>query len=85
MAGHSIALVARSRIEGGIVIPSALAIFRLMTKSNLVGGSIGKLHTLTQFGERPNIAYFSMLLLRHDIEKHAVRIGDVPGTEAGAL
>src|SRR5262249_33876413 len=33
---------ARSRIDSGIVMPSALAVFRLTTSSNLVGCSIGK-------------------------------------------
>ncbi len=34
---HSITSVARSRIDGGNVMPSALAVFRLITKSNLFG------------------------------------------------
>src|SRR4029453_13184011 len=33
---------ARRRTDGGIVRPSALAVFRLMTSSNLVGCSTGK-------------------------------------------
>src|SRR5262249_54364712 len=33
---------ARASTEGGIVTPSAFAVFRLMTSSNLVGSSIGR-------------------------------------------
>src|SRR5262249_21776778 len=33
---------ARSRIESGIVMPSALAVFRLTINSNLVGCSMGR-------------------------------------------
>jgi hypothetical protein len=33
---------ARSRIDSGIVMPSALAVLRLTTSSNLVGCSIGR-------------------------------------------
>jgi hypothetical protein len=39
---HSITSSARNRIEYGIVSPSALAVFRLTTSSNLVGCSIGR-------------------------------------------
>src|SRR5215813_11649241 len=38
---HSITLSARSRNDSGVVSPSALAVVRLMTRSNLVGCSIG--------------------------------------------
>src|SRR5262245_30291812 len=38
---HSISLSARDRNDGGIVRLSALAVFRLMTRSNLVGCSTG--------------------------------------------
>src|SRR5262249_5368430 len=38
---HSITSSARSRNDSGIVIPSALAVLRLMTSSNLVGCSTG--------------------------------------------
>ena len=39
---HSITSSARARIDGGIVRPSALAVLRLITSSNLVGCSTGK-------------------------------------------
>ena len=39
---YSITSSARSRSEGGIVSPSALAVLRLTTNSNLVGCSIGR-------------------------------------------
>src|SRR6185436_439888 len=39
---HSITLSARSRSAGGIVSPRALAVLRLMTRSNLVGCSTGR-------------------------------------------
>src|SRR5437763_13834183 len=39
---HSITSSARARIDGGIVRPSARAVFRLMTNSNLVGCSTGR-------------------------------------------
>src|SRR5262249_49000554 len=38
---HSITSLARSRNDSGIVSPSALAVVRLIIKSNLVGCSIG--------------------------------------------
>src|SRR2546425_5935970 len=38
---HSITSSARSRNDSGIVRPSALAVVRLMTRSNLVGCSAG--------------------------------------------
>src|SRR6516165_7196266 len=40
-AAHSITSSARSRNASGIVRPSALAVVKLMTRSNLVGCSIG--------------------------------------------
>jgi hypothetical protein len=40
---HSITLSARRSIESGTVIPSALAVLRLITNSNLVGCSTGTL------------------------------------------
>src|SRR5262249_4931758 len=39
---HWITSSARWSIDGGIVRPSALAVFRLITSSTLVGGSIGR-------------------------------------------
>jgi len=39
---HSITSSARTRSEGGTLRPSALAVFRLITISNLVGCSIGR-------------------------------------------
>jgi hypothetical protein len=39
---HSITSSARARIEGGIVIPSVLAIFRLTIRSILVGSWTGR-------------------------------------------
>src|ERR1700730_15199296 len=39
---HSITLSARTRIESGTVRPSAFAVLRLMTNSNLVGCSTGR-------------------------------------------
>jgi len=41
-ASHSITSSARARIEGGMVSPSAFAVFRLITISNFVGCSIGR-------------------------------------------
>jgi hypothetical protein len=38
---YSITSSARARIDGGMVRPSALAVLRLITKSNLVGCSTG--------------------------------------------
>src|SRR5215472_5971859 len=40
---HSITSSARASSDGGIVRPSALAVIRLITRSNLVGCSTGKL------------------------------------------
>ena len=40
---HSITSSARASSDGGTVRPSALAVFRLMTRSNLVGCSTGRL------------------------------------------
>src|SRR5262249_10316874 len=39
---YSLTSSARARIDGGTVRPSALAVLRLTTSSNLVGGSTGK-------------------------------------------
>src|SRR5262249_21796121 len=41
LRAHSITSSARSKNDSGIVSPSALAVVRLMTRSNLVGCSIG--------------------------------------------
>jgi hypothetical protein len=41
-AGHSMTSSARARIEGGTVRPSAWAVFRLTTSSNLVGCCTGR-------------------------------------------
>src|SRR5262249_11094001 len=41
-AAHSITLSARARNAGGTVKPSALAVLRLMTNSNMVGCSTGR-------------------------------------------
>src|SRR5262249_60609576 len=41
-AAHSITLSARARNAGGTVKPSALAVFRLMTNSNMVGCATGR-------------------------------------------
>jgi hypothetical protein len=40
---------ARARIDGGIVRPSALAVFRLITSSNFVGCWTGKSAGLAPF------------------------------------
>ncbi len=42
VAAHRITSSARNRTVGGIVRPSALAVFRLMTSSNFVGRSTGR-------------------------------------------
>ena len=42
LAAHSITRSARSRIDCGILSPSALAAFMLITNSNLLGCCIGK-------------------------------------------
>jgi hypothetical protein len=42
MLDHSITWSARCKRDGGIVRPRALAVLRLMTSSNLVGCSTGK-------------------------------------------
>jgi hypothetical protein len=39
---HSITLSARTKNDSGIVSLSALAVFKLMTRSNLVGCSMGR-------------------------------------------
>ena len=39
---YSITSVARSRTEGGMVMPSALAVFMYSTRSKVVGCSIGR-------------------------------------------
>src|SRR6516162_2112586 len=39
---HSITSSARTMIEGGIVMPSALAVLRLITSLNLLGCSTGR-------------------------------------------
>ena len=49
---HSITSSARARSEGGTSRPSALAVFRLMTSSNLVGCSIGSSDGLAPFAIR---------------------------------
>jgi hypothetical protein len=41
-AFHSITSSARDRIAGGMVRPSALAVLRLMTNSNVVGCTTGR-------------------------------------------
>src|SRR5262245_48499223 len=41
-AAHRITSSARSRIDSGIVMPSALAVLRLTTSSNFVGCSTGR-------------------------------------------
>ena len=46
---HRITSSARSRIDSGIVMPSALAVLRLTTSSNLVGCSIGRSPGLAPF------------------------------------
>ena len=40
--GHSITLVACTRIDCGILRPSVLAVFKLIARSNIVGCSIGR-------------------------------------------
>src|ERR1700694_1763246 len=49
---HSITSVAWSRSDCGMVSPSALAVLRLMTKSNLVGCSTGRSPGLAPFKMR---------------------------------
>src|SRR6516225_3211274 len=48
-SSHSMISSARARIDGGIVSPSALAVFRLMTSSNLVGCWTGRSAGLAPF------------------------------------
>src|SRR5262245_57580240 len=50
---HSITSSARASSVGGISRPSALAVVRLMTKSNLVGCSTGRLAGFAPFRIRP--------------------------------
>src|SRR5262245_4824145 len=49
---HSITSSARTIIEGGIVMPSVLAVLRLITSSNLVGCSTGRSAGLAPFAIR---------------------------------
>src|SRR5262249_14165407 len=49
---HSITSSARASSMGGISRPSAFAVFRLMTSSNLVGACTGKSATLSPFRMR---------------------------------
>ena len=51
-SGHLITRSARSRIDCGIVIPSALAVFRLITSSNVVGCCTGRSAGLVPFAIR---------------------------------
>src|SRR5258707_8596375 len=46
---YSITSSARTSMEGGTVRPSALAVFMLITSSNLVGCSTGRLEGLVPF------------------------------------
>src|SRR5262249_18103446 len=46
---HSITSSARVTSEGGISMPSALAVFRLIVRSTLVGNSIGRSFGLAPF------------------------------------
>src|SRR6266568_3452542 len=46
---YSITRSARARIDCGILIPSALAVFRFTTSSNLVGCATGKFAGLAPF------------------------------------
>ena len=48
-ANHSITSSARARTRGGMVMPSAFAVLRLMTSANLVGNSTGKSPGLLPF------------------------------------
>ena len=50
---HSITSSARSRIDGGTARPSALAVLRLMTNSNLTGRNTGKLAGFSPLRIRP--------------------------------
>src|SRR6516165_6879322 len=52
-AVHSMTSSARPRIAGGIVSPSALAVFRLTTSSNLVGCWTGRSAGLAPESIRP--------------------------------
>src|SRR5882762_1631152 len=49
VVGHWITSSARDSNDGGIVSPSAFAVLRLMTSSNLVGCSIGRSPGLAPF------------------------------------
>jgi hypothetical protein len=49
VSGHSITRSARTSSDGGMVRPSALAVLRLMTSSNLVGCSTGRSAGLAPF------------------------------------
>ena len=49
---HSITSVARTNIDGGIVMPSALAVFMLRMSSKVVGCSMGKSPGLAPFKMR---------------------------------
>src|SRR5215510_7527654 len=46
---HSMTSSARAKTTGGMVMPSAFAVLRLMTSSNLVGNSTGKSPGLLPF------------------------------------
>jgi hypothetical protein len=52
-ARHSITSSARATKVGGMVIPTAFAVFRLMTSSNLVGCTIGRFAGFSPFNTRP--------------------------------
>jgi len=55
-AGYSITSSAISRKSRGIVRPSAFAVFRLMTSSNLVGCSTGRSEGIAPLRTLPTIA-----------------------------
>src|SRR5262249_19434913 len=71
---HSITSSARSKNESGIVRPSALAVVRLTTKSNLVGRSTGMSPGFAPRRTRPNR---SGKLVHRD---QAARLNDLPST-----
>src|SRR5206468_12085623 len=50
---HSITSSARASTVGGTVMPTALAVLRLMTSSNLVGCTIGRSPGFSPFKTRP--------------------------------
>src|SRR5262249_8849128 len=74
--GYSMTWSTRSRMDSGIVSPSALAVLRLMTSSNFVGCSSGKSPGLAPFRilpvRDPRRLYASARLGPYDMRQPAV-------------